>query len=394
MCSLCTSLVLQLHPIAPQYILFVKCPALLGLLLNTSFWSPLWGFKTIIAPFMHSSTLHAEIITFFNNPLFDLDHSLLEEVPSDQAQHNIYPPLHSPLFTPSKLPSPSSTVTKTKHSQLFATPPLTPTQNSQLPNSYPILSNFQPILTTVTMAISYTMPMHNECTAPTFNSSKPRELSRYFEDLEQLMRWATITSEEEKKQQVLCYVDFNTEQIWKTFPKFIDNNKTYNDFKDAILVHYPDALGDFVYSIRDMDLLIGEQQRVGITSTKDLSNYYLQFIAITTWLISKGQLGNLEEQWAYIQAFQPFLLNAIMSRLQLKNPDYHPNIPHKVEEVYEAARFVLQGYSSFTQNLIASNSPQQSQQSQSPSNSPVNFTNTPVKAENLSTLFARYTNQS
>ena len=93
------------------------------------------------------------------------------------------------------------------------TPPLTPTQNSQLPNPYPILSIPQPISTTITMATSYTMPMCNECTALTFDSSKPRELSRYFEDLEQLMRWAAIASEEEKKQQVLCYVDFNTEQI-------------------------------------------------------------------------------------------------------------------------------------------------------------------------------------
>ena len=56
------------------------------------------------------------------------------------------------------------------------------------------------------MATSYTMPMRNECAAPTFDSSKPRELSRYFEDLEQLMRRATIASEEEKKQQVLHYV--------------------------------------------------------------------------------------------------------------------------------------------------------------------------------------------
>ena len=109
-----------------------------------------------------------------------------------------------------------------------------------------------------------------------------------------------IASEEEKKQQVLCYVDFNTEQFWKTFPEFIENNKTCNDFKDVILVYYPDASGNFVYSIRDMDLLIGKQQHVGITSTEDLSNYHLQFIAITTWLISKGQLSDLEQQRAYI----------------------------------------------------------------------------------------------
>ena len=70
---------------------------------------------------------------------------------------------------------------------------------------------------------------------PTFDSSKPRELSRYFEKLEQLIRRAVVTSEEEEKQQVLCYVDINTEQIWKTFPEFIDNNKTYNDFEDVII---------------------------------------------------------------------------------------------------------------------------------------------------------------
>ena len=126
----------------------------------------------------------------------------------------IYPPLHSPLFTPSELPFPSSTITETENSQLFAAPPLTPTQNSQLPNPYPILSIPQPT-STITMMVhltSYTMPMHNEHAAPTFNSFKPRELSRYFEDLEQLMRQAAIDTEEEKKQQVLmlCWLQHKT----------------------------------------------------------------------------------------------------------------------------------------------------------------------------------------
>ena len=71
--------------------------------------------------------------------------------------------------------------------------------------------------------------------------------------------------------------------------------------------------------------------------------------------------------------------------------DHHPNVPHKVEEVYEAAQFLLQGYTSFTQNLITSNSPQQSQQPQSPSTIPANSTNTPVKTEDLSTLFTGFT---
>jgi hypothetical protein len=193
------------------------------------------------------------------------------------------------------------------------------------------------------MATTYTMPMRNERAAPTFDSSKPRELSQYFEDLEQLIKHASISNQQDMKKQVLCYVDFSTKQIWKTFLKLLDNNKTYENFKNAILVHYPDASGDFVYSIRDMDLLIGERQHLGISSTKDLSDYHLRFIVITTWLISKGQLGDLEQQRAYIRAFQSPLLSVIMNCLQLKITNHHPNVPHKVEAVYEAAWFVLQG---------------------------------------------------
>ena len=108
------------------------------------------------------------------------------------------------------------------------------------------------------MAAPFTMPMLKERAAPTFNSTKPRELSRYFKNLELLMRHTKITTEEEKKKQVLQYVDCNTEQIWKTFPEFINNNKTYNKFKDTILIHYPNATKNFVYFIRDMDLLISK----------------------------------------------------------------------------------------------------------------------------------------
>jgi hypothetical protein len=71
------------------------------------------------------------------------------------------------------------------------------------------------------------MPMRNEHAAPTFDSSKPRELSQYFEDLEQLMKRTSISDQQDMKKQVLRYVDFSTEQIWKTFPEFLYDNKTY-----------------------------------------------------------------------------------------------------------------------------------------------------------------------
>ena len=235
------------------------------------------------------------------------------------------------------------------------------------------------------------MPARGERAAPSFDNTKPRELIRFFEELEYLFTRADLKDETEKKKHVLRYVDFDIEQIWKTFPEFSDATKTYANFKAAILIHYPDASGDYVYSLRDMDLLIGERQRLGISNTVDLADYHLKFLAITSWLIQKQQLGTLEQQRGYLRGFQPRLLAAINNRLQMKNPDHHPNVPHTVQDVYEAARFILQSATTAPQNYF------------SPTPSNVNPPFVPdgvvsiakressVKKEDLSSLFTEFT---
>jgi hypothetical protein len=207
------------------------------------------------------------------------------------------------------------------------------------------------------MANQFYMPARGERGAPTFDRTKPRELVRFFEELEYLFERAILQDETEMKKHVLRYVEFDVEQIWKTFTEFTDVTKTYQDFKAAILVHYPDASGDYVYSLRDMDQLIGECQRVGISNTIELSDYHLKFLSITSWLIEKQQLGALEQQRGYLRAFQPRLLGAINNRLQMKFPDHHPNKPHTVKEVYEAARFLLQSATTAPQNYFAPTPP-------------------------------------
>src|SRR5271163_1946262 len=186
------------------------------------------------------------------------------------------------------------------------------------------------------------MPLRNERTAPKFDTSRARELPRYFEDLEQLLDRAQITDDIKKKKHAVRYTDFDTEQIWKSFPEFRSPSVPYEEFKKTILFHYPEASGDFFYSISDMELLISERRRKGITSARDLSDYHLEFLAITPWLIDQKQLDDIEQRRAYIRAFQYQLLTPIMDRLQIKNPEHHPSIPYHVTEVYEAARYILQ----------------------------------------------------
>ena len=95
------------------------------------------------------------------------------------------------------------------------------------------------------------------------------------------------------KQYTVQYLDYDTEQLWKSFCKYEDDSM-YPAFKKAILLNYPNASGDFIYSIRDMDVLVGEKQHVGINTLNKMADYHMQFLTITKWLIKKKILSNLE----------------------------------------------------------------------------------------------------
>src|SRR5271155_209515 len=226
------------------------------------------------------------------------------------------------------------------------------------------------------MAQIFYMPMRGERTAPIFDGTRARDLPKAFTDLETLFRRANITDDNEKKKQVVYYTDFDTEQLWKWIPEFNDPTSTYADFKDAIMEFYPEA-AEFLYTITDIDSLTDERQRLGMTTVQDLSDYHLQFMAITTWLIKNGQLCELGQKRAYIRAFPAQLLPTIVTRLQVNFPKHHPGIPYPVTDVYNTARTILQGiqFTSQVQPISATSEP----------------TEFPIKTENLAPVMAEFT---
>ena len=197
------------------------------------------------------------------------------------------------------------------------------------------------------------MPARGERSAPSYDKSRPRELVRFFRELERLFVRASVTSEEEKKEQVLRYVDFEEEEFWQTLPEFKSSLATYDDFKAAILFCYPDASGNYLYSLNDIDLLIMERLQVGINNATDLADFHLRFHQITSWLVSKDHLCELEQRRAYVRAFRPPLMSLIANRLQIKFPDLHPNIPYPIRDVYEAAQYILHKSTSRTHSYVS-----------------------------------------
>ena len=83
-----------------------------------------------------------------------------------------------------------------------------------------------------------------------------------------------VTSEAEKKEMVLQYVELELEEVWGRYPDFKDQTKTYNGFKDTILAHYPESSGKFLYSLTDINILIGDWFRNGIRTLEELTDYH------------------------------------------------------------------------------------------------------------------------
>ena len=137
------------------------------------------------------------------------------------------------------------------------------------------------------------MPMHSDRTTPQFNPTKPRELCRFFDNLQYILNCTQVTSKNEMKHHAIRYMDIDTSELWET----------YEEFKTMLQDLYPESKEECKWMVVDMDQLIGEQSHLGILSLAYLGNYYRQFLAITTFLKGKNHLLNNKQSHTFARGF-------------------------------------------------------------------------------------------
>ncbi|KAF7365905.1 hypothetical protein MVEN_00465500 [Mycena venus] len=241
---------------------------------------------------------------------------LFVPVPDHLAQHNNLSPV-DPL---------SPTLA------FFFDTPTTPTLDTSTPPPFNTMVNGPP---------AAHMPARGERGAPTFDSAKPRELNRYFDDLEFHFTRCSITDDAAKKQHATRYLSVDDQDVWQSLPEH-DQAHTYQQFKAAVLKLYPGTDANRKFSMADLDALIGEYQRIGILSRGDYSDFYRKFILYTQYLISHNRLSLAEQSRAFKRAIAPpHLWNSVHQRLQIKKPDVHPEDPYDLADLNEAVEFVL-----------------------------------------------------
>jgi len=138
-----------------------------------------------------------------------------------------------------------------------------------------------------------TMPARGHATAPKFISSQPRELPRYFNELNNLFQDANITDKGIKKAQACRYVDIDESELWQALPDY--TLKTYKDWKKAVLALYPGVTEDHKWSMANLDQLLRSTLCMGIMNSEEYAEYYREFFTITQFLIGKSRLSESEQ---------------------------------------------------------------------------------------------------
>jgi len=324
------------------------------------------------------NTLRDELICSFQNPdNLDDTSPFFESVPESFAHHNHLSSPITPLFKLSDLPSPLSPIQ-----------PLLPHSTPSTPQQL-AMSNHGDAST----AVKPLMPLKGDHGAPTFNPDRPSELSRFFRQLEALFLRSGITSNEEKKDYVISYIDALLADLWEGIPSFKSATGTYDEFKATVLECYTD--NDRKYNVSDLDMLIGKCQRLGIRSLNELSEYHLRFQAVTSYLLKKKLIGEVEQFNAFVRSFSLAFWTDISRRLQVKHSDHYPDLPYKISEVYDAAHFVLHDLPTGSSAIPIPAFP-----SQQPSPSSVSYTPPPlqpvdlpptIKSEQLGSILTEFT---
>jgi hypothetical protein len=228
------------------------------------------------------------------------------------------------------------------------------------------------------------MPACGHLTAPKFDPTQPRELRRYFNELDMLFTACSITDSDQMKRHACRYLDIDLAKLWESVPEFA-TGVSFNNFRTAIHKLYPSSENNHKWLISDMDKLVSEQLHISIFDASDLGMYYRSFYNITQFLCMKNRILEAEQSRAFVRGFQPGLWTRIEQRLKLKLPDHYPNDPYNLEEIHKAAKFVLASSST--------SHPTPHQHSTATSSQPVPSTSEPhthIKSEDLTMIFKQF----
>ncbi|KAJ7683864.1 hypothetical protein B0H17DRAFT_1204856 [Mycena rosella] len=251
-----------------------------------------------------------------------------------------------PLTSRSSTPEPTTTDPSHEASQSSIPPSDITGTSDTLPTEYSITDSSTPQtpltnpLPLPRKRMTKTLPGRGAKGAPEFDG-KPLSLVHYWEDVEEVAEFMERTGKMEKITLALRYVLSETEVLWKGI--MTPQTTTWMVFKALITELYPGANGSKMFTLRDLDNFVNEQELNRIKTKEDFSEYHRRFKTMTVHLISKSKMTTLEEKRQYPKGIEERFRNRVYHRLQIVSPNHPSDEPYDIADFVTAAKYILDG---------------------------------------------------
>lgn len=162
---------------------------------------------------------------------------------------------------------------------------------------------------------SKSMPHQNQKTVPTFNSSDHWLVHLFFSDIEKLFTEVGIKDDKQKVKAAYNYLSTTDKDVWSSWPTAGLDTSDWVQFKKKVIKLYPSMAEGAKYTMRDIDSTACNYLWTEVKTLTDLGNYHSKYMAVTEYLLQKGEISKHKQAKTFIGAFTPDIQLAITQQL-------------------------------------------------------------------------------
>ncbi|KAJ7233826.1 hypothetical protein C8J57DRAFT_1345680 [Mycena rebaudengoi] len=180
------------------------------------------------------------------------------------------------------------------------------------------------------MHMPHRLPSRRSEDAPRFDEGQPLSLSRYFEDIDELLVSSEDQSAAAKIKLALYYVAPEIEELWQ---HYATDGIKWGGFKAEIMKLYPGADPKNRYCLTHLHQLTARYSSANVQCQEDFAQYHRRFLTIAFNLMQYEKLTAREADWEYMKGIPSVLRAKIEPRLKT----------HAWDEAFHVGMQIIQG---------------------------------------------------
>ncbi|KAF7325546.1 CCHC-type domain-containing protein [Mycena kentingensis (nom. inval.)] len=165
---------------------------------------------------------------------------------------------------------------------------------------------------------AFKVPRPWESNVPKFTTDNKDDLRDFVDQVEDIIALAAITDEQEMKKLLTSYLPVRKREEWRDLAEYATG--TWAEFKEAILLLYPEVKGDRDGTLDDLDTLCAEFRNIKRSEEGRLKRFGLRYRTLVTKLLKPpAVILNKEACGRYLNSLERGFAESLRTAITTRN---------------------------------------------------------------------------